>query len=79
VSQIVAGIDQFDYPLPLLPLSKETVINKLIYYLRNDKKNNQQAIRMSLLSRIGKCEYDVEVKENKIREVLEMDPFIASL
>lgn len=79
VSQIVAGIDQFDYPLPLLPLSKETVINKLIYYLRNDKKNNQQAIRMSLLSRIGKCEYDVEVKENKVREVLEMDPFIASL
>jgi 3-dehydroquinate synthase len=70
VLQVTNGIRGFQYPLPVIPLSPSEIVDKIIYYLKNDKKNHHQVFRMSLISRIGKCEYDIEVSEESIREVL---------
>ncbi|MBL7923828.1 MAG: 3-dehydroquinate synthase [Bacteroidia bacterium] len=42
----------------------------LMKWIRLDKKNDGARVRMSLLTGIGRCDWDVEVKEQLILEVL---------
>jgi len=53
---------------PQIP--KETFDN-IIQLAKQDKKNDQTAIRSTLLKRIGSARYDVSVNEADIREALE--------
>lgn len=45
-------------------------VEKLIGYMRNDKKNSRGLIRFSLLSALGKCDVNIPVDEEIVREIL---------
>jgi 3-dehydroquinate synthase len=68
--EIVATLTSLHYPIPSLDFSNPEIENKFIYYLRNDKKNQGNEIRLSLLSRIGHCNYDIAVPESAILQVI---------
>lgn len=45
-------------------------IDKLIGYMRNDKKNAHGDIRFSLISAIGQCDINIPISEEIVREIL---------
>jgi 3-dehydroquinate synthase len=68
--EIIATLTSLHYSIPSLDFSNPEIENKFIYYLRNDKKNQGNEIRLSLLSRIGHCNYDIAVPESEILQVV---------
>jgi 3-dehydroquinate synthase len=48
--------------------------DRLLHYLRLDKKNSRGSIRMSLPERIGSCRSGVEVSEELVQSVLSENP-----
>lgn len=67
---IQANLESWGFTQPLPDFREESIVNKFIYYLRQDKKNRSETIRMSLLLKAGKAEVDQEVGLSMIREVL---------
>lgn len=54
-------------PMKTIPFSKNEILDKL----SQDKKNKGGGFRFSLLNKIGRCSYDVEVNEKQIAKALE--------
>jgi len=56
-----------DYKFPILPPEEESKDReKFFAFIKNDKKNEGNAIKFSLLSKIGKCVYDIEIGWDRI-------------
>ena len=53
-----------------LPDYKSLPLNKVVEKLKYDKKNASGKLRFSLISEIGKCEYNVELEIEKAEEFL---------
>jgi 3-dehydroquinate synthase len=56
----------FGVPIKFTALEKE----RLIAFMRNDKKNDKGSIQMSLVSEIGKCHINCEIQEDLILQSL---------
>lgn len=56
----------FGEPIKFTALEKE----RLIAFMRNDKKNDKGSIQMSLVSEIGKCHINCEIQEDLILQSL---------
>jgi 3-dehydroquinate synthase len=46
----------------------ESEQSKIIEFMHHDKKNKNQKIHMSLLSKLGACKYDIEVSSAQIEK-----------
>lgn len=68
--EIKSRIEELRIDFPLFDFTNSDIVNKFIYYIRNDKKNQKNEIRMSLLNKIGKCSYDIQVTEESILKVV---------
>ncbi|WP_420577449.1 3-dehydroquinate synthase [Ekhidna sp.] len=44
--------------------------NELIEFLVQDKKNDREGLRFSLLTKVGSCTYDVQVEQSILKQVL---------
>lgn len=53
-----------------IPRFKDEEVNKLIGYMRNDKKNARGDIRFALISAIGTCDINIPIPEEIVREIL---------
>ena len=47
------------------------LIEELVPYLTQDKKNEDGVMKFSLLQKIGECSYDIDVSESEIRIAIE--------
>ena len=61
-SEITGQLNRF---FPLLDISRFSM-DEILDLIRNDKKNSSGDINFSLLSAVGKCEYDCGTSENDI-------------
>lgn len=68
--EIKSRIEELKFEIPSVDFTSNDIVNKFIYYLRNDKKNQKNEIRMSLLNKIGKCSFDIPVPEEDILKVI---------
>lgn len=53
-----------------IPHFNNEEVNKLIGYMRNDKKNAHGDIRFALIPAIGKCDINIPISEEIVREIL---------
>ncbi len=64
--------DEIETFLDLLfpPVNMNVDQSKMMAFILNDKKNEHQTIKMALLNQIGKANYDIEISESQILNVI---------